>query len=217
MAVGVPPEGIRVGLRDGTPALIRPIQPGDKWRLREGLQLLSARSRFLRFHTPVQRLSEVQLRYLTEVDHVDHEALVALDPGALDQPGLGVGRYIRLAGAPQVAEAAITVADPFQGRGLGTILLDLLARAAIEHGVRTLRSYVLASNEGMLALFTELGATRSYEGDGAYVVDVPLPGDPDQLADTAAARILRASARQQLPPFAPILASPDEGGPRPAG
>lgn len=173
---------MRVELRDGTPAIIRPIQPGDKARLQQGLHRLSPRSRYLRFHTGVSTLTGEQLRYLTEVDGRDHVAWVALNPDAPDEPGMGVGRYVRLPDEPEVAEAAVTVADHYQGRGLGTLLLALVARSAVENGIATLRHYVLAENQSMLGILADLPATRVPEGGGVDRVDVALPADPDQIA-----------------------------------
>src|SRR5881275_1948671 len=62
-------------LRDGSTILIRPIEPDDKAALEEGLEHMSVDSRYKRFFAPVPRLTQQQLRYFTEVDHHDHEAL----------------------------------------------------------------------------------------------------------------------------------------------
>jgi GNAT superfamily N-acetyltransferase len=185
-------------LRDGRTALIRPIEPDDKWRLVEGLKLLSPESRYLRFHASVERLSEAQLRYFTEIDYHDHMAWVALDPDAPDQPGMAVARYVRLPDEPHVAEAAVTVADAYQGLGLGTILLGLLARTAVSNGIDVFRNYVLADNAAMLELLAQLGSTQIDEGHGVYRVDVPLPENPDDLPDTPAGRVFRAAASGEL-------------------
>lgn len=193
------PRTMRVTLRDGTTALLRPIEPGDKQRLREGLRLLSPRSRYLRFHAGVDELTEGQLRYLTEVDGHDHVAWVALNPAEPDEPGMGVARYVRLPDQPTVAEAAVTVADRYQGRGLGTVLLMLIARSAVQNGIRTLRNYVLAENTAMLGVLDDLVASRTDEGHGVYRVDMALPADPDDLPGPAAASVLRASAGRRLP------------------
>lgn len=197
---------MRVELRDGTPAVLRPIVPEDRMRLAEGLRLLSPRSRYLRFHSGVNQLTDEQLDYLTEVDGHDHVAWVAVNPDEPDEPGMGVGRYVRLPSEPDVAEAAITVADRYQGRGLGTLLLSLVARSAIENGIRTLRNYVLADNDAMLGIFEGLPVTRSDEGHGVYRVDMHLPDDPDDLPGGPASQVLRASARRRLPARLPLPA-----------
>jgi RimJ/RimL family protein N-acetyltransferase len=197
-------DPLDVELRDGTAVRIRPIRPEDRPQLAEGFAQLSDRSRYLRFHTVSSQLTDEQLRYLTEVDQVDHIALVAVlrdDP----QVGLGVARAIRLPGEPTVAEAAVTVADQWQGRALGTLLLGALGTRARRQGIEVFRSYVLAENTGMLALFEELGAERASEGDGAYRVDLRLPSDAGDLPDTPAGRVLRAVATGRLPTLDPKL------------
>jgi GNAT superfamily N-acetyltransferase len=189
----------RVTLRDGSKALLRPIEPDDKWRLAEGLKRLSPRSRYLRFHTDLDEFTDEQLAYLTEVDHHDHEAWVALDPEDLDAPGFGVARYVRLDEDPTIAEAAVTVLDEFQGRGVGTTLLRVLAASAIENGVRTFRNYVLAENEEMLEVFDLLGAQRKELEPGVLQVDVALPDDPSLLPAPGISAIFREVARGLLP------------------
>src|SRR5947207_5929492 len=111
---------MRFTLRDGSPVVVRPILPEDRDRLVEGFARLSDESRYRRFGTPVRRLTDEQLRYLTEIDYETHMAWIALDPATPGEPGLGVARYVRLPGEPEVAEAAVTVVDSHQGLGLGT-------------------------------------------------------------------------------------------------
>ncbi|MBW3663155.1 MAG: GNAT family N-acetyltransferase [Actinobacteria bacterium] len=204
-----------VVLRDGTRALVRPIHPDDKDRLRRGMELLSPRSRYLRFHAAIDHLTEDHLRYLTEVDRIDHAAWVALDEDRPDHPGMGVARYVRLHDEPTVAEAAVTVVDEYQGRGLGTVLLGFLARTATKHGIDAFRNYVLPDNEPMLELLRELGADGAVEVDGALEVDVPVVADADELPDTPAARVLRSVAtgglRVLVSAWFPIRV-PDSGG-----
>ncbi|MEX0657820.1 MAG: GNAT family N-acetyltransferase [Egibacteraceae bacterium] len=89
---------------------------------------------------------------------------------------------MRLPDEPAVAEVAVTVADHYQGRGLGTLLLALVARSAIENGIATLRHYVLAENQSMLGVLADLPVTRVPAGAGVYRVDVALPADPDRIA-----------------------------------
>jgi GNAT superfamily N-acetyltransferase len=185
-------EPIALELRDGSRALVRPVRPDDKERLQDGLELLSPRSRYLNFHMELDRLDEEQLRYATEVDHRDHVGWLVLDPEHPDVPGMGLGRYVRLRDVPTVAEAAITVLDPYQGRGLGTMLLAILARTAVANGITTFRNYVLADNAVMLELFDQLGATRQLMNPEVYEVDFELPEDLADLPDTPAGRAMRA-------------------------
>lgn len=182
-------------LRDGTPVVLRSIRPSDRERLAAAFDRLSPASRYLRFHTELDRLSEAQLDFLTRVDHHDHEAVVALDPAAPDRPGLGVARYVRDADEPSVAEAAITVADEHQGRGVGTVLLGALAARARAAGIRAFRSYVLDDNAMMLRVFDDLGAHRTRDEAGPWRVDLALPEHerdvPDSPVGLAFLRIAR--------------------------
>jgi GNAT superfamily N-acetyltransferase len=199
--VGNTPTEEIVTLRDGSKALVRPIRPEDKWRLAEGLKLLSTRTKYLRFHADIDEFTDEQLAYLTEVDHHDHEAWVALDPDDLDAPGWAVARYVRAETEPTVAEAAVTVIDERQGCGLGTILLRLLAASAIENGIRTFRNYVLADNEAMLEFFDQVGAQRREIEPGVLQVDVSLPDDPALLPAPGLSELFRELARGLLPPI----------------
>ncbi len=196
-------EPIEVKLRDGTVVTIRPIHPEDRAALEEGFAKLSDWSRYLRFHSSMNSLTEAHLRYLTEVDHVDHVALGATTEVESKDVGLGVARYVRLKDDPEVAEAAVTVVDEWQGRGLGTLLLGALALSALRNGVRVFRNYVLGENTAMIRLFDELGATRIDEGGGVYEIDFVLPADPEDLPDTPAGRVFKAAARGYLPDLPP--------------
>jgi RimJ/RimL family protein N-acetyltransferase len=115
--------GRPVILRDGSTVLIRRVHSADAPLLGDGFARLSARSRQLRFLTPKKGLSPAELRYFTDVDHHDHEAL-----GALDHPGgrgVGVARY---ADDPQAAEIAVIIIDDWQGQGLGAELVAQLCQ-----------------------------------------------------------------------------------------
>jgi len=171
--VGAGAREIAVTLRDGSCVTVRPIRPQDAEPLRAGFERLSEESRYRRFLSPMQELSGPMLRYLTEVDHHDHEALVAV--GA-DGTILGVARSVRSRSDPQVAEAAVTVADDWQGRGMGTALFGLLADRARAQGISRFTALMLATNREMLDLFEDLGPVRILErASGTVELEITLP------------------------------------------
>lgn len=194
-------QPVETTLRDGTAVLIRLVEPEDKEKFVAGMARLSMRSRYLRFHTGIEHLTPDQLRYLTEVDHDRHIAWVAIDLDDDEWPGIGVARCVRIEDEPEIAEAAVTVLDEYQGRGLGTILLGLLAGSAVRRGVRVFRSYVLGENASMLELFDALGASRTETEPGVWQVDLALPDAADDLAGTAADQVFRAVTGKDLPPM----------------
>ena len=197
----------RTSLRDGRDILLRSIRPSDRERMIAGLRRLSPASRYLRFHAPIDQLSDAQLEYLTDVDHHDHEAIVALDLTDLEVPGVGVARYIREPYEPTVAEAAITVADEYHGQGAGTILLGALAARARDAGIEVFRNYVLDGNSAMLEVFDHLGAEREREADGLWRGDLKVPDSPDDVPSSPAGRAFLEAARSEnvlasiLPPI----------------
>lgn len=176
----------RATLRDGTPVLVRPIRPEDKELLLRGFEKLSERSRYLRFLAPKLSLSEDELRYLTEVDGERHFALGAarLDELGRATEGLGVARLIRYADEPNVAEAAIAVADDVQGQGLGTLLFMRLVAAGCERGISRFRCEVNASNSTMKDLIASIHPDYSLEvRDGVMCIEMHLPPTaPDEVA-----------------------------------
>jgi RimJ/RimL family protein N-acetyltransferase len=132
-------------LRDGTPLIVRPIRPDDKRLLARGLSELSPASVQRRFLAPKPSFTSSELRYLTEVDGHDHVALVALDPA--DPTRLvGVARWVRLHDDPDAAEIAIVVGDPWQGRGVGTLLAEAVAEEARVQGVRRFTATMQSDN-----------------------------------------------------------------------
>jgi RimJ/RimL family protein N-acetyltransferase len=130
-------------LRDGSKVAIRQVRSTDAALLADGFARLSERSRQLRFLGVKNHLTVAELRYLTDVDHHDHEALGAL---SRDGRGVGVARFIRDTEDPGSAEVAITIVDKWQGRGLGTKLLELLSDRARHEGVARFTAAVAADN-----------------------------------------------------------------------
>ena len=174
-------------LRDGSRVVVRPIEPDDKEALLEGFAHLSEDSRYRRFLSPTPRLTESQLRYLTEVDHDRHEALIAF----AEETGepVGVARYVRFPDDPTEAEPAVTVVDDWQGRGLGTMLLEEISERARDAGVEQFVATVLAGNTPVIAMVEHLGPEVSETREGATIrIEAPLP-------QTGTAPRLRAALR----------------------
>jgi EmrB/QacA subfamily drug resistance transporter len=165
-------RGKTVVLRDGSAVLIRQIHSADAPLLADGFARLSARSRQMRFLTPKKELSPAELRYFTDVDHHDHEAI-----GALDQAngrGVGIARYVRYASDPQAAEIAVTIVDDWQGRGLGAELLSQLSDRARQEGIRRFTALVAAGNTAMTGLLRNISAEFVRYGPDTVEYEIAL-------------------------------------------
>ena len=144
---------ITVLLRDGTSVRMRPVTPADRDQLVRGFEDLSEAARYQRFFTPVARLSSTQLDYLTDIDHVDHFAWGA---ESIDGAGIAIARYVRT--GSDLAEAAFTITDNYQGRGLGWQLFQSLAMIAADHQLSRFEMTMLADNSAMEHLARKAGA-----------------------------------------------------------
>lgn len=159
-----------LSLPDGTDVFVRPISPEDKPLLSAGLRMLSPETAFRRFLSPKVSFSAAELRYLTEVDQIDHIALVALE--AASGGLIAVARCVRV--ADDTAELAIVVGDPWQRMGLGRALVERLAERA---GVAKFSGTMLASNRGAVRLMRGFGThvDRDVIEDGVREIVVQVP------------------------------------------
>jgi RimJ/RimL family protein N-acetyltransferase len=171
---------VLVRLLDGTRVVVREIRPEDKERLRTALGRLSPASNRSRFLAVKVGLSPRELRYLTEVDGLNHDALVAVE---FDDPNrlVAVGRYVRLTDDPQAAEIAIVVGDCHQGQGLGRRLGLLLADRARARGIRRFTASMLADNVPAHRLFAAISDRLATEHHGSVdeivaELDAPIAG-----------------------------------------
>ena len=182
-------------LRDGGEVLVRAVQPEDKPLFARGWERFGDESRYRRFMGAKRRLTTTELSFFTEIDHVDHEALGALDPASGE--GLGVARYVRDLERPHAAEAAVSVIDSMQGRGLGGILLRRLCDRAAANGIRVFTAGLLTTNHSMLRLFEKLGEVRVTGRDGPEThIDVEL-----QVSDAPTLELaLRSAATGHVQP-----------------
>ncbi len=163
-----------VTLKDGRWVRLRTVQPTDKEMLRAAIAHLSSESRYLRFFTDKPRLTDGELRYLTEFDGVHHYAIGAETMDGAT--GLGYARLIALVDEPTTAELAVVVADELHGRGLGTTLMRRLLEAACERGIRRVYTEVLATNLPMRRLMEHLNLELVAHRDGTVVtLEAPTP------------------------------------------
>ena len=154
------------------------MRPEDRQLLVEGFDRLSPESRYRRFFAAIPRLTSSQLDYLTQIDHSDHEALIAIDPAT--EQAVGVARYVRT--GPGVAEPAVVVADDWQGRGVGSELLNQLVVRALDEGIERFEAPVLAANADAIHVLRRLGDTtiehRGIESELTIELRRP-PVDPE--------------------------------------
>ena len=164
-------------LDDGTPVLYRLLDPKsneDIDELKRGFEKLSEYSRYCRFLTRKGEIAEEHYAQISNIDNIDHLALCAIDLSKDPKSGMGIARYVRVEKESDVAEAAVTVIDEYQKKGLGTRLLTLLVQLASEHGISHFRAHVLSTNKGMMKILKRHGAQIRYYGGSLNQIDFPL-------------------------------------------
>ena len=183
------PQPVKTGLvalRDRSTVLIRQVQSADAPLVADGFARLSPRSRQLRFLAPKKDLSPAELRYFTDVDHHDHEALVALNPA--DGRGVGIARYIRHSEDPHAAEIAVTIVDDWQGRGLGTELVTRLSGRARHEGIHRFTALVAEDNMAVARMLRNTSASLAGRGPGTVEYEITLVPPGKSTATPAAVR-----------------------------
>ena len=186
--------GAPVALRDGSRVRVRQSHRSDKQLLRRGFERLGPESRYKRFLAPVPQLSEAMVGYLSEVDHHDHEAIIALEEETGE--GIGVVRYFRSSERRDAAEFAVTVIDDWQRRGVGTLLLEVMSARAREEGITTFTALMLASNHEMMDVLKSLGPVRIVDRDaGTVEIEMPIPAVG---LSPALSKLLRIAARNDV-------------------
>ncbi len=203
------PDGIHGELDDGSPFVIRPIRATDGSALESAFARMSPRSRYLRFFSVRERLGDDLLEMLTNIDHDEHRAWVVADPtvpsevdGSDGGLGIAVARLINVDGEPGVAEAALVVADDYQRRGFGRLLLELLIGTARDTGIEFIRFETLYENRGMRGLLSELTAVKNDKLSDREVLVYDLPvneevADGDGVAIGALYELLRFVAASE--------------------
>jgi GNAT superfamily N-acetyltransferase len=148
----LPERGRCLTLRSGDHTYVRLFRPSDGAHLCAGFEKLSPRSRYTRFFSATPRLNPAQLKALTGVDTDRHVALCAgvIHGGVWE--GAGIARFIRSGPGAREAEVALTIIDKYQGRGLGTLLFQLLVQEAWERGITQFTGQVLPDNRATVKI-----------------------------------------------------------------
>ena len=140
---------------------------------------------------PIPALHKKDLKFFTEIDYVNHMAWGALRKAPTGDQGIGVARYVRNPRNPKCAEAAVTIIDEFQHRGVGTLLMGALYWSALSNGIESFEGYILAENKSMMRLLRILNAELAYEQHGVVHAKVSVVKNPETLPDTHIGRVLK--------------------------
>jgi acetyltransferase len=153
---------------DNLPIFVRPVKPEDAPLFTDLFRILSPRSIYYRFFTPIRELRPEMLARFTQIDYDREIALVAVDEAAANERILGVARII---GDPdgKSGEFSVVVGDPWHGKGIGAVLLQKCLDIARSRGFETVMGFVLRENVNMLALGRKLGfKMEKHLEDGEY-------------------------------------------------
>jgi CRP-like cAMP-binding protein len=188
---------VPISAPDGTELLLRPVLPGDGERVIKGHVWFSPETLYRRFLS-VRTPNEALMTYLSEVDYVDHFVWVITDT---DGAVVGDARFVRCEDDPATAEIAFTVADAYQGRGIGRLLLGALAVAAHVDGIERFTASVLADNARARALIDKLNAPWEHDEPGVITATVDVPHLTDLTLSADSIRRIRDVARQVMQAF----------------
>jgi len=192
-------------LKDGTVVQVRPLLRSDRATLEHLISQQSDETLRRRFFSPGHPGPRV-VDHLVEINYVDHFAWgVATDDGAT---GVAVARYVRLRDEPASADLAFGIADEFQGKGLGTLLLGALAWVAAEAGVEHFTAEVLADNRPMRAVLSKAGAVSQVPSMGTVQVRLEVAA-AKLLIDQHTGEQLQQAARDVVTAAGLVLVDPD--------
>jgi GNAT superfamily N-acetyltransferase len=174
-----------VKLKDGSKVFIRPIRPADEPMMKEMFYSFSERTRYLRFHGPMESLPHARMQVFCNVDYNEEMALIGIvgEPGEEDV--IATARYLHDP-AENTAEAAFVVRDDWQNKGLGRHLFNKLVHIGRERGIDRFRAEVLTENILMLNVFRNSDCAVSTTAEGGLVhITVDLNPEAAAQPETA--------------------------------
>ncbi|WP_102143970.1 GNAT family N-acetyltransferase [Mycobacterium hubeiense] len=185
---------IPVHLRDGTQMYLRPVLPGDSERTTQGPVEFSSDTLYRRFQS-TRAPTKSLMTYLFEVDYVDHFVWVMTDEA---DSVVADARFVRDEKDPSTAEVAFIVGDDYQGRGVGTLLMDALAVAASCDGVQRFTARVLSENFPMRKILDRFGAHWHREDLGVVTTTIDVPDESALAISPELVDQIHAVARQVI-------------------
>jgi GNAT superfamily N-acetyltransferase len=154
---------------DGKTITIRPINIQDMQLEHEFIDHLSAETKHYRFFGAINHISDKMLKAFCDVDGKNSMAFIATEQVNDEETEIGVCRYV-ITQNPDIHEMAVTIADKWQYKGLGKLLMNELIDYAKSHGVKSIYSVELADNSLMHMLSKELGMQAKMDPDDAHQV-----------------------------------------------
>jgi len=149
-------------LKDGTEVTLRPVKPEDEPLELEFIRGLSTETSRFRFFQIIRDLPHDALVRFCNIDYDREMAIIAEKREGDRTIEIGVSRLIIDPGKRR-GEFAVVVADNYQGRGLGTKLVDMLIEFAREKGLETIYGTVMSENVKMIQLCEKLGLSTRRE------------------------------------------------------
>jgi acetyltransferase len=152
--------------RDGERIFMRPVRPGDAQQMIDLFSDLSPETIFMRFFSPLKRISRSMLVRLSQIDYDREIALCAFAGEGEVRKLIGVARIIFMPDG-KTGEFAVVVADDRHGKGIGRVLLRQAMMCAKKYGLSVVTGLVLSNNAAMLAMGQKMGFTVARDPDSA--------------------------------------------------
>lgn len=190
-----PPCEIEAQLKDGRWVCLRTIRPSDEQRIRDGIEAMSDRARYLRFFSAFRSPPDSIVKRLSAVDGHDHIGWGAILLDGQEYPPIAAAHAVRLDDRPGTGELAVAVLDDYQGQGVGRMLIAAVLGDCVEEDLQRLEMQVLGENRPAVELLLGLGAEVAQ-----------IDGSVTTFCLDAAATLARLRAAPQGPGLAAVLA-----------
>lgn len=158
---GCGPGSIDTALEDATPVCIRRVTPADEMLMREGIERMSPRSRYLRFFSGMRTPPDWVIERLLDADGEKHLAWGAIDLSKQERPAIGAVHAFRDENDPDCAEFSVAIVDDYHGLGLGKLLTATILLDAREEGIRRFHVETLSENHSAASFTRMLGGVGS--------------------------------------------------------